>query len=34
MTEAEADAHKPSLVYLNEHNRVTRTGDFIPAQVA
>jgi aspartate 1-decarboxylase len=34
MTEAEADAHRPALVYLNEHNRVTRTGDFIPAQVA
>ncbi len=34
MTEAEADVFKPALVYLNEHNRVTRTGDFIPAQVA
>ncbi|MCG6896866.1 MAG: aspartate 1-decarboxylase [Thiocapsa sp.] len=34
MSEAEADAHRPVLVYLNEHNRVTRTGDFIPAQVA
>jgi aspartate 1-decarboxylase len=34
MSEAEADVHKPVLVYLNEHNRVTRTGDFIPAQVA
>ncbi|WP_296702667.1 aspartate 1-decarboxylase [Thiocapsa sp. UBA6158] len=34
MTEAEADAHKPALVYLDEHNRVTRTGDFIPAQAA
>ena len=34
MTEAEADAFKPSLVYLNEHNRVIRTGDAIPAQAA
>lgn len=34
MTEAEADVFKPSLVYLNEHNRVTRTGDTIPAQAA
>ena len=34
MEEAEADSFKPALVYLNEHNRVTRTGDQIPAQVA
>ncbi len=34
MTEAEADVFRPVLVYLNEHNRVTRTGDSIPAQVA
>ncbi len=34
MDEAEADAFKPSLVYLNEHNLVLRTGDQIPAQVA
>jgi aspartate 1-decarboxylase len=34
MSEAEADVHRPALVYLNEHNRVTHTGDFIPAQVA
>lgn len=34
MTEAEADSFKPSLVYLNEHNRVIRTGDAIPAQAA
>jgi len=34
MTETEADAHKPSLVYLNEQNRVIRTGDAIPAQAA
>ncbi|MBK1655258.1 aspartate 1-decarboxylase [Allochromatium vinosum] len=34
MTEAEADAFKPRLVYLNEHNRVIRTGDSIPAQAA
>ncbi len=34
MSEAEADRFKPSLVYLDEHNRVTRTGDKIPAQAA
>lgn len=34
MTEAEADAFKPSLVYLGEHNQVLRTGDQIPAQAA
>ena len=34
MDEAQADVFKPSLVYLNEHNRVTRTGHDIPAQVA
>jgi aspartate 1-decarboxylase len=34
MTEAEAEVYKPALVYLDEHNSVTRTGDFIPAQVA
>jgi len=34
MSEAEADVFKPGLVYLNEHNRVIRTGDAIPAQAA
>jgi aspartate 1-decarboxylase len=34
MSEAEADAYRPSLVYLDEHNLVTRTGDVIPAQAA
>ena len=34
MSETEADVFKPSLVYLNEHNRVIRTGDSIPAQAA
>ncbi|AHF05025.1 aspartate decarboxylase [Marichromatium purpuratum 984] len=34
MTEAEADAHKPALVYLDERNQVLRTGDAIPAQAA
>ena len=32
--EAEADAFKPRLVYLDEHNQVLRTGDQIPAQAA
>jgi aspartate 1-decarboxylase len=34
MEEAEADVFEPSLVYLNEQNRVLRTGFQIPAQVA
>jgi len=34
MSEAEADAFEPSLVYLNEHNCVLRTGYQIPAQAA
>jgi len=34
MTEAEADVFEPGLVYLNEHNRVLRTGHLIPAQAA
>jgi aspartate 1-decarboxylase len=34
MSEAEAEVFKPDLVYLNEHNRVIRTGDAIPAQAA
>jgi aspartate 1-decarboxylase len=34
MDEALADVFEPSLVYLNEHNRVLRTGHQIPAQVA
>jgi aspartate 1-decarboxylase len=32
--EQEAAAFRPALVYLNEQNRVLRTGDQIPAQVA
>ena len=34
MDEVEAAAFSPSLVYLDENNRVTRTGDAIPAQTA
>jgi aspartate 1-decarboxylase len=34
MSEQEARLHKPRLVYLDEHNRVTRTGDAIPVQAA
>jgi aspartate 1-decarboxylase len=34
MDEAEAEGFKPSLVYCDEHNRVTGTGDAIPAQAA
>ncbi|SDX70650.1 L-aspartate 1-decarboxylase [Allochromatium warmingii] len=34
LSEAEADVFQPSLVYLNEHNRVMRTGNAIPAQAA
>ena len=34
MTEDEARVFKPSLVYLDEHNRIIRTGESIPAQAA
>jgi aspartate 1-decarboxylase len=34
MSEQEARLHKPKLVYLDEHNRVTRTGNAIPVQAA
>jgi len=34
MDAAEAAHFHPSLVYLDEHNRVMRTGDAIPAQAA
>ena len=34
MSEQEALRHKPRLVYLDEDNRVTRTGDAIPVQAA
>jgi aspartate 1-decarboxylase len=34
MKEAEAREHQPSLVYLDEHNQVTRTGHTIPIQAA
>ena len=34
MSEAEAEVFQPDLVYLNEPNRVIRTGDAIPAQAA
>ena len=34
MTEQQARLHKPRLVYLDEHNRVTRTSNSIPVQAA
>jgi aspartate 1-decarboxylase len=34
MSEQEARLHKPRLVYLDEHNRVIRTGNAIPVQAA
>ena len=34
MSEQAARLHKPKLVYLDEHNRVTRTGNAIPVQAA
>jgi aspartate 1-decarboxylase len=34
MDEQEAAGFRPALVYLNEQNRVLRTGNQIPAQVA
>jgi len=34
LDEAEMAGFKPTLVYLDEHNRVVRTGDRIPVQAA
>jgi aspartate 1-decarboxylase len=34
MEQKEADSFKPTLVYLNEHNDITRTGNAIPVQAA
>lgn len=34
MSEAEAARHKPSLVYLDEHNNITGSKDAIPVQAA
>ena len=34
MTEQEADSFKPKLVYLDESNRVERSSNTIPVQVA
>lgn len=31
---AEAASHKPKLVYLDEHNRITHTRNTIPVQLA
>ena len=33
-TEAEANAHKPRLVYANPNNTVNHTANCIPVQVA
>jgi aspartate 1-decarboxylase len=32
MDQQEADSFKPTLVYLDENNHITRTGDSIPVQ--
>jgi len=34
LDESEVANFKPTLVYLNEHNDITRTGDSIPVQAA
>ncbi|MBW8189509.1 aspartate 1-decarboxylase [Neiella marina] len=34
MSNAEASAHKPSLVYLDQDNQIVRTSKDIPVQVA
>ncbi len=34
MEESEAARHRPTLVYLDERNRIVRTGSAIPVQVA
>lgn len=33
-TDQEMEKFKPTLIYLDEHNHVTRTGDQIPVQAA
>ena len=34
VSSAEAMNHKPRLIYLNEHNHITRTSNAIPVQAA
>ncbi len=34
LSAAEAQSYKPRLIYLNEHNKVTRTSNAIPVQAA
>ncbi|HEU5398268.1 MAG TPA: aspartate 1-decarboxylase [Gammaproteobacteria bacterium] len=34
MGSAEAASHKPRLIYLDEHNKVSRTSNAIPVQAA
>ena len=34
VTSAEATHHKPRLIYLDEHNKITRTSNAIPVQAA
>lgn len=34
LSQQEAASHKPTLVYVDEHNRVTHTRNTIPVQVA
>ncbi|MCX7089257.1 MAG: aspartate 1-decarboxylase [Methylococcales bacterium] len=34
LDEQEVTAHKPVLVYFNQHNEVIRSGDSIPVQMA
>jgi aspartate 1-decarboxylase len=34
LNEAEASAHRPRLIYLDEHNRIVKTANAIPAQLA
>lgn len=34
MDQKEAESFKPTLVYLDENNHITRTGDSIPVQAA
>lgn len=34
MTAAEAEQHKPNLVYVDAHNRIARTNHSIPKQMA
>ncbi len=34
LNQAELSSHQPTLIYVNEHNKIVRTGHAIPVQAA